>query len=493
VITSPHNKRVAAAVRLKKRAMREKDRRFLVEGAQGVGEALASGADVQDLFVTPSSEERLDHVVHAARTASVPVHTVSPEVMGHLTSTVTPQGVVAVTKFVDVALDDLDPEAGCVAVMVEVRDPGNAGTILRSADASGAGGVVFTKSSVDVYNPKAVRATAGSLFHVPVVRGGDVEESVGALRERGFAILAASADGDEPVYTRDLDAPTAVLFGNEARGLAAEARALADASIRVPIAGRAESLNLAAAATLVLFESARQRSGRPLAEGGGRLARIVAGAAHDIRSPLTALKGFARTLVSKWDQLEDQQRLMMLEGLAHDAVRMETVVSQLVDAARLLSGGLELAPVPTDLLAAVRAVQQELGQWDRAELVVVGDVAVAKVDPVRLRSMLLAMVESAQWFAEQGPVEVEVRAGPPPRVSVARAQPTVGPGEAHRLFEPREPGSGGGSKVGLFVARGLAQAHGGTLEVDASGRLRLTLTLPSSPPRPHPGASRGGH
>jgi TrmH family RNA methyltransferase len=493
VITSPHNKHVASAVRLKKRAMREKDRRFLVEGAQGVEEALASGASIRDLFVTPSSQERLDDIVQAARTASVPVHSVSPEVMGHLTSTVTPQGVVAVAAFVDVGLDDLDPEAGCIAVMVEVRDPGNAGTILRSADASGAGGVVFTKSSVDVYNPKAVRATAGSLFHVPVVRGEDVEESVEALRERGFAILAASADGDEPVYAADLAAPTAVLFGNEARGLSAEARALADASIRVPIAGRAESLNLAAAATLVLFESARQRSGRPLSEGSSRLARIVAGAAHDIRSPLTALKGFARTLVSKWDQLEDEQRLMMLEGLAHDAVRMETVVSELVDAARLLSGRLELARVPTDLLAAARAVQQELGQWEQAELIVVGDAAVANVDPARLRSMLLAMVESAQWFAEQGPVEVEVRAGPPLRVSVARAQPTVGPGDAHLLFEPREPGTGGGSKVGLFVARGLAEAHGGTIEVDASGRLRLTLTLPSSSARSHPGTSRGGH
>src|SRR5207244_8066367 len=109
--------------------------------------------------------------------------------------------------------------------------------------------------------------------------------------------------------------PTAVLFGNEARGLSAEARALADASIRVPIAGRVESLNLAAAATLVLFESARQRSGRPLGEGGGRLARIVAGAAHDIRSPLPALKGFARALGSKWGQLEDGEGRMLLEGL----------------------------------------------------------------------------------------------------------------------------------------------------------------------------------
>src|SRR5438128_5907588 len=289
--------------------MREKDRLFLVEGSQGVEEALAAGGAVRDLFVTPASEERLDGLVLMARSAGVPVHTVAPDIMGHLTSTVTPQGVVAVAGFVDVAMEDHDAEAGTIAILVEVRDPGNAGTILRSADASGAAGLVFTKSSVDVYNPKAVRATAGSLFNVPVVRGEEIEATVEVLRARGLAIVAATADGQRSVYDADLSVGTAVIFGNEARGLSPETRALADRTVRVPIFGRAESLNLAAAATLVLFEAARQRSGG----ASDALAQIVAGAAHDIRSPLTALKGFATTLVSKWDRLDDEQRLMMLE------------------------------------------------------------------------------------------------------------------------------------------------------------------------------------
>ncbi|HEY3023534.1 MAG TPA: RNA methyltransferase, partial [Actinomycetota bacterium] len=219
MITSLHNKQVAAAGRLKKRAMREKDRRFLVEGAQGVWEALAAGAAVTDVFVSPASEERLDRVTGKAREAGVRLHTVSPDVMGHLTSTVTPQGIVAVAGFVDVPVGSLADGAGCVAVLVEVRDPGNAGTILRSADAAGADGVVFTRGSVDVYNPKTVRATAGSLFHVPVARDAPVEDTVGQLRDRGFAVLAASAQGAEDVYRIDLRQPTAVLFGNEARGL----------------------------------------------------------------------------------------------------------------------------------------------------------------------------------------------------------------------------------------------------------------------------------
>jgi TrmH family RNA methyltransferase len=476
VITSPHNKRVARAVRLKKRAMREKDRQFLVEGAQGVGEALVAGADLQEIFVSPGSQERLDPLIAAAEKAAVPVHTVTPEVMEHLTSTVTPQGVVAVARFVDVPLASLDRRATFVPVLVEVRDPGNAGTVLRSADASGADAVVFTTSSVDVYNPKTVRATAGSLFHVPVVRDVQLAEAVEHLRRGGFAVLAAASTGDRAVHDVDLSGPTAVLFGNEARGLPQEALELADRSIRVPISGRTESLNLAAAATLVLFEAARQRS----PDRSDRLADIVAGAAHDIRSPLTALKGFSLTLLAKWDQLRDQDRRMMLDGIAHDASRMDVVVSQLVDAARLLSGTLELAPVPTDLLEAAEKAQGELSRWEQADVAVSGDRTIARVDPARLRTMLLAMVESAQWFAEQGPVTIEVSSEPSPTLRVWRDRSLVHAVEAERLFVPRTPGSGGGSKVGLFVARGLAEAHGGSLKTEAGERLVFTLTLPAA-------------
>ncbi|HEX8098778.1 MAG TPA: RNA methyltransferase, partial [Actinomycetota bacterium] len=242
--------------------MRDKDRRFLVEGVQGVLEALRSDAVVTDLFFSrASSEERLDPVLEEAGRRGVATHEVSERVMGALTSTVTPQGVVAVADFLDVSLESLLPGAVFVPVLVEVRDPGNAGTIFRSADASGAGGVVFTRTSVDVYNPKTVRASAGSVFHVPVVRGPDVRETVATLRQQGFSIYAADAEGGESVYDVDLTGATAVLFGNEAHGLSPEVAALADKTVRVPIAGRAESLNLAAAATLVLFEVARQRSG----------------------------------------------------------------------------------------------------------------------------------------------------------------------------------------------------------------------------------------
>ena len=478
VITSIHNKRIAKAARLKKRAMRETDRLFLVEGAQAVLEALAVPGAVTQLFYAGDERgagragERLEEVLAAAKASGVDAESVSSEVMAHLTSTVTPQGLVAVARFVDVPLGSVTGADGCVAVLVEVRDPGNAGTILRSADAAGAEGVVFTRSSVDMYNSKTVRATAGSLFHVPVVREVEVEETVAAFRAAGVRVLAASADGRRSVYEADLKGRIAVLFGNEAQGLPSNVEALADDTVRVPIAGAAESLNLAAAATMVLFESARQRS------GGDPLAQVVAGAAHDIRSPMTALRGFAGTLLSHWDRLDDGQRRTMLEGLVNDAVRMEVIVSQLVDAARLGSGSLSLEPVATDLLDAACRLGEEVSAWGGWELEVSGESVVASVDQQKLRSMLAAMIESAQWWGEEGPIRITVRGGGAPALRVWRSGTALDERAAKELFRPRAPGSEAGSKVGLFVARGLAEAHGGRLDADVEGGIGFTLTLP---------------
>ena len=499
MISSLHNKRVAKAIRLKKRAMREKDRRFLGEGAQAVKEAIVSGSSVVEVFAAGTPEERIEPAVRAARDAGIPVHPVSSEVMGHLTSTVTPQGVVAVSEFVDVALSAIPEDSGLVPILAEVRDPGNAGTILRSADAAGAAAVVFTRSSVDVYNQKAVRASAGSIFHVPVVRETDVGEAVQGLRGRGFAVLAAAPGGEASIHEVDLTRPTAVLFGNEARGLPEPTVALADRTVRVPIAGRAESLNLAAAATLVLFESARQRAGAagvtgaeaadegkpktPAAAAGEALAALVAGAAHDIRSPLAALMGFTSTMLARWDRLDDDQRLAMIDAMAYDAGRMQVLISQLVDAARLASGSLGLAVSPTDLLRVATKVRDQVSRPEFAEVEVAGPSVEAAADPERLRIMLVALVEAAQWWGEEGPVHIEVAIDPEPHITVTRRGTGFDEGAAGDLFAPRRPGAGGGSKVGLFVAKGLADAHGGRLTAAApGGSVRFDLILPRPGP-----------
>ncbi len=253
---------VKAARRLTKRALRQRERAFLAEGPQAVSEALATGARVSGLFVTAPARARHADLVAQARAADVDVQLVSGEVMSELAQTVTPQGLLAVCDFVDVPLAKVtEARPALVALLANVRDPGNAGTVLRAADAAGAGAVIFADASVDLYNGKCVRASAGSLFHLPVVAGVRLPEAVAALRGAGLRVLAADGRGtttlDDPRTRGALRSPTAWLFGNEAWGLPDDLIALADASVAVPIYGRAESLNLATAAAVCLYASAQ--------------------------------------------------------------------------------------------------------------------------------------------------------------------------------------------------------------------------------------------
>lgn len=269
VLSNPRAERVRAARRLAGRSARSKAGAFLVEGPQAVREALAwagPGA-VRELFVTPAGADRHSDLVAAARTSTVPVRLCTDEVLAEVADTRTPQGLVAVCDLVDVPLlTALERRPRLVAVLAAVRDPGNAGTVVRAADAAGAGGVVLTDASVDVHNPKCVRSTAGSLFHLDVVTGVPLDVAVAQLRRHGFAVLAADGAGgidlddlaDQAASgSGPLVGPVAWVFGNEAWGLPEQDRALADDVVRVPIHGRAESLNLATAATVCLYATAR--------------------------------------------------------------------------------------------------------------------------------------------------------------------------------------------------------------------------------------------
>ena len=469
MLTSAKNAKVVAAVRLKKRALREEVRRFLVEGAQGVGEALAEDGRLLSLFVT----DELDPLVARATAAGVPVDVVAGPVMERLTSTVTPQDVVGVSPFVDVGLDAL-PGTGAVAVLHEVRDPGNAGTILRSADAAGAAGVVFAGPSVDAYNAKTVRASAGSIYHVPVVRDVATIDALDALRASGRVVVAMDAAGEDDLFDGELPAAPAFVFGNEANGLPAQVLDVADRRVRVPQPGRAESLNLAAAATICLFEWVRRA--RAPAE---TLEALVAAAAHDIRSPLTAMKGFGYALGKRWEDMTDDQRDLMLTGIVYDADRMDTIVRHLVDAARVMSGGFQPFPERTDVGQLVRQVaEQQARDPEHPPVRWTGDDATVLVDAGRLKTSVLAFVEALVWWGSEGPIDVGAQVSDDGRlvVSVSRAAPSDVDVDA--LFEARRPGSGGGSKIGLYVARRVAEAQRGTASgVVRDGRLTFRLEL----------------
>jgi RNA methyltransferase, TrmH family len=261
--TGAHSPRLKAARRLTKRAFRQRERAFLAEGPQAVAEAFRYGAHVTDLFVTVPARSRHQDLVAEIAAAGIPVHVVSGEIMDELAQTVTPQGLLAVCDFVDVPLASITGESQpqLVALLANVRDPGNAGTVLRTADAAGAHAVVFADASVDPYNGKCVRASAGSLFHLPVVAATGLEEAIGTLRQAGLRIVAADGRAgrslDDPAVQDRLAEPTAWMFGNEAWGLPPELVALADEPVAVPVYGRAESLNLAAAAAVCLYASAR--------------------------------------------------------------------------------------------------------------------------------------------------------------------------------------------------------------------------------------------
>lgn len=261
MIDNPRSPRVRAVAKLSKKDARADTGLFLLEGPQAASEALTFRPElVMELFATPTAMDRYSDIADAAEAAGIEVEFVTEDVIEAMADTVTPQGIIAVCRQFPTSLKEiLASGPKLLAVLEEVRDPGNAGTIIRAADAAGADGVILTGRSVDLYNPKVVRATTGSLFHVPVAIAAELGPVLDRIKAAGIAVVAADIKGEDLLEARTsgtLAKPTAWLFGNEARGLTDEQLALADSTITVPIYGHAESLNLATAASVCLYESA---------------------------------------------------------------------------------------------------------------------------------------------------------------------------------------------------------------------------------------------
>ena len=265
-VLSTRSGRVKAARRLARRASRAETRLFLAEGPQAVREALELPGCVAEVFAVAQAAASHPQMHSAATMRGVPWHLVDDAALASLAETLHPQGLVAVCRFLHRPLADvLTEQSQLVTVCADVRDPGNAGTVLRCSDAAGADAAVLTGSSVDPYNGKAVRASAGSLFHLPLVIAPDAIEVIAAMQQRGLTVLAADGAGelslDDAIDEGLLRQQTAWLFGNEAWGLPGELTEMADHRVAIPIHGRAESLNLATAAAVCLYASARaQRS-----------------------------------------------------------------------------------------------------------------------------------------------------------------------------------------------------------------------------------------
>lgn len=244
---------------LRQRSVRRADRAFVVEGVKIVEAALQAGAPVEAVYHAPEAAESPAAValVERALAAGARVFPLQRGVMERVADTVTPQPICAVVGFVDVPLDQV-LGASPLVVCVDVRDPGNLGAIVRSAAAAGAGAVVCCEGSADVYNPKTVRASAGALFHLPVVTAGPGAEVLDQLGAAGLRRVATVARDGEDYATADLSGPLAIVLGNEAHGLDPALGGAWDEAVTVPMSGPAESLNVAMTATVLCFEVARR-------------------------------------------------------------------------------------------------------------------------------------------------------------------------------------------------------------------------------------------
>ena len=260
VLTNVRAPKVARARRLLKRGFRESDGLFLAEGPQACREAALAGK-VKELYLTQEAFDRYAEIVTAIEESGAEITICTEAVIEQFSSTVSPQGMTAVVK-----MWDQDPtkiftrNTKLVVALTAVRDPGNAGSVIRVADAAGAQGVVMSNDSVDLFNPKVVRASVGSLFHLPISIGQELTVTIASARAAGMQVLAADASGVSLYGGVDLVKPTLWVFGNEAWGIPPEVLALVDEVVSIPIYGQAESLNLATASAVCLYASAQAQN-----------------------------------------------------------------------------------------------------------------------------------------------------------------------------------------------------------------------------------------
>lgn len=262
-ITSARNQTIQATRKLSKRAVRDSKRLFTVEGEIAVTEAVEAGIHLHDLFVGESVAGRQADLSARVAGQGGQVHEVSENVMKTLSGTMTPPGILAVASFVDVdASTLLERDLALPIVLADVRDPGNAGTILRTGWAVGADAAFLSKSTVDLYNSKVVRASAGALFNLPVSRGVEVPFLIEHLQRKGLMTVAAHPEGSVSYDEVDMSGPCALVFGNEAWGVSQEILGQVDVSATIPMRARAESLNVGVAAAVFMFEAVRQRKSK---------------------------------------------------------------------------------------------------------------------------------------------------------------------------------------------------------------------------------------
>lgn len=259
MITSTANQKVKQVVQWQARAReRRKDKVFLAEGFKMFAEAPEGW--IREAYLSAGAESRLDDPFIRKKLLRTGYETVSDEVMKKMADTQTPQGILLVLRQPEYCLEDfLKVSAGLYLVLEDLQDPGNLGTILRTAEGAGVTGVILSKGTADLFNPKTIRATMGSIYRVPFIYADNLQDTLQKLRAGGVQIYAAHLEGKDYYTTYSFRQSTAFLIGNEGNGLSEECARAADHYLRIPMEGRLESLNAAVAAALLVYEAKRQR------------------------------------------------------------------------------------------------------------------------------------------------------------------------------------------------------------------------------------------
>ncbi|ARU59654.1 hypothetical protein CBW65_00290 [Tumebacillus avium] len=261
-ITSVKNNRVKDWAALKQKKYRSQTGLYIAEGTRLVEDAVASGAPIDAILLSGDLQSgRFDKIINGLASLGTQVYEVAEQVMEHISDTKTPQGVIAVIRQLEGDPNDfLDNKTNPLYLVLDgIQDPGNLGTMIRTADAVGATGVFLGKTCVDLYNPKVVRATMGSMYHLPVFEV-DLELFLPAMKRQGITVVGTAIDADKTVFQHDFTQGTALVIGSEAHGLSAAMADAVDQNISLPMPGKAESLNAAIASSVMMYEALRQRT-----------------------------------------------------------------------------------------------------------------------------------------------------------------------------------------------------------------------------------------
>lgn len=283
-ITSGSNPIIKEVKALKTRKNREEKGLYFIEGIRFVEEAMDEDVSIEKLIISeglwsrksegceaknktvqggnaPASRDlsdRIGQIMDCALKKIIPTYLLPDKLFSELSDTETPQGIMAVVRMAKVFPEEILQQGACLLLLDGLQDPGNLGTIIRTADAVGIEGILISKGSVDIYNPKVLRSTMGSIFHVPLAIGVDLQEMIPRLKDCGMRVLAAHLDGELAYYEADWKGKVAIIIGNEANGISPEVADLADVLVKIPMPGRAESLNASVAACLMMYEILRQ-------------------------------------------------------------------------------------------------------------------------------------------------------------------------------------------------------------------------------------------